>query len=341
MGKLVNISLLTLLSIISFNLNVLAAPPNSAKKIRWVLAHEPVGLFKEAADYFSTQIAKKTKGTVAVEVLTLPEYSAKYNNGKPVKQSEVVQYIRSGKIEMSQTYTTDLGELNPDLYVLDMPYIFRDHGHAKKVLEGKIGDSLLAGLASANLRGLAFTYSGGYRIIPSNKAITKIEDFAGLRIRTSNSPVAKDTFTMLGATPVPLGLDQIAEAVQNNTIEGAESTYPRFYSMKQNEFSKVLNDTKHSLFLTAIVVNDGTWSKLSGTEQALVKETAIEAARIEREKSVKDAVITLQKCMKEGINIVNLSKSEEQRFKKAVEPLYKKYENVFSSNLLGSISALK
>lgn len=331
--------LFTALSIFVFGLNAHSQSPPGKDiiKIRWVLAHEPVDLFKEAADFFSKEMKKKTNGKVLVEVMTVPEYERAYNGNKKMKSSEVVKYIQQGKIEMSQTYTTDLGVVNPDMFVLDLPFLFKDHGHAKKTLEGDVGEQLLAGLSQSNLRGLAFTYSGGYRIIPSNKPIAKVEDFKGLKIRTSNSPVAQDTFRMLGATPVPMGLDDISSAVATKRIEGAESTYPRFYSMKQNEFSSVLNDTQHSLFLTSIILNEKTWQSLSEQEKKAFKETAIAAARLERDQSIRDAVATREKCIEEGIKVYELSKSEQAKFKKVMAPLYEKYNNVFSKDLVAKI----
>lgn len=313
----------------------------SAQTIKWVLAHEPVDLFKEAAEYFSSEMRKKTGGQVIVEVMTLAEYENKYNGGKKIEQSAVVNFIRNGKIEMSQTYTTDLGVYNNDMYVLDMPFLFRDHTHAEKVLEGPLGDRLLAGLEDSNIRGLAFTYSGGYRIVPSSKAIKTVEDFKGLKIRTSGSPVAQDTFKALGAEPVPMALDKIELASKEKRIDGAESTYPRFYSMGQNKHSEFLNDTQHSLFLTSIIINNGVWQKLSTEQQKIFKETAIQAARLERKQSIRDSVETKKNCTKEGIPVVDLSREEQEKFKKLMVPLYKKYKNVFGNEIIAQIQRVK
>jgi tripartite ATP-independent transporter DctP family solute receptor len=310
---------------------------NSPKTIKWVLAHEPVRLFKDAAVKFSDEVKVRSGGRINVEVMTLPEYESKYADGKKLSYTDVVRLIQNGKIEMSQTYTTSLGTLEKDMYVLDLPFLFRDHQHASKVLEGKVGQKLLAGMESSHVHGLAFTYSGGYRVIPANTAINKVEDFKGMKIRTSNSPVAQDTFLLLGAKPMPMDLDDVANATKRGLIVGAESTYPRFYEMKQNEYSKVLNDTKHSLFLTSIVINNEFWASLTPELKKAVEDSAVSAARLERTQSIADAEVTKAKCREDGIQVVELPANEQKKMKEKTQGLYKKYESYFSPQLIKQI----
>lgn len=321
----------------SFLFTSFAIAAESIPTIRWVLAHEPADLFKEAADNFAKEVGAQTKGEIKVEVLTVAEYAKKYNQGQTIDNGDVIRKIQSGDIEMSQTYTTTLGFFNPDLYVLDLPFLFRNHDHAQKVLEGRTGERLLAGLTEKGIRGLAFTYSGGYRIIPSKKALSKIEDFKGLKLRTSSSPVAQDIFHSLGATPVPGTLDDVAIATKRGEIEGTESTYVRFYAMRQNEQANYLNDTGHSLFLTSIVVSDQFWKKVPDKYHSVLRQAAFNAARIERQHSIEGAEVTKGKCKNEGIPIVSFSKKEEERFRTATQGLYKKYQNYFSSDYIAQI----
>lgn len=332
------IFLLSLLVVSSFNVFA-SEKSDHTYKVKWVLAHEPVGLFTEAASQFAKEVTEKTNGHVKFEIMTLPEYEKKYNHSQKIKESEFVSKIQNNEVEMSQTYTTDLGVLNKSLYVLDLPYLFRDHEHAKKVLEGQVGEELLSGLASANIRGLAFTYSGGYRILPGTKQIKRLEDFEGLKIRTSNSPVAQDMLTMLGAKPVPLSLPRIESNLKNGTIDEAESTYARYFPLGTEKVAKVVNETNHSLFLTSIIINEKFWNTLPSDYQKIMKEAAIRAARVERNHSIEAIAETRKRCLENGIQIVTMDKKEEQRVRAALEPLYKKYRTVLGDKLVSSIEA--
>ncbi|MCB0420378.1 MAG: TRAP transporter substrate-binding protein [Bdellovibrionales bacterium] len=333
------------------SMNALAKEETKKGKyeIKWLLAHDPVSLFVEAANFFAREVEKRTNGEINVSILTTQDINLKDHNltqvynkkYKIISPDQVIQMLMNGDVEMTQTYTTSLGKYENKLWILDLPYLFRDHNHATKVLDGKIGEQLLAGLGKSNMKGLAFTYSGGFRILPTNgREIRKMEDFKGLRVGTSGSPVAKAVFEKLGGLGVSMPLVKGHEMTKKGLIEGIETTYPRLYSMHQNEVSKVMNDTKHSLFLTSIVVNQTFYKGLPQHLQKVVKEVAKEAAVLERNISIEDGIKTKERCKKDGFKVVELPVSEQQRIKKAVAPLHKKFKNIFDEKIISEIESI-
>jgi len=315
----------------------MAAP----QKVRWVLAHEPIELFLRAAKVFKEQMEDMAPGKLDFEIMTLGEYSERYAAGKKVTKHDLLDLMESGDIEMSQMYTSTLGRKhNRDMWALDMPYLFRDHEHAKTVLEGDIGQKLMNDMSvTTNVHGLAFTYSGGYRMIPANVAINKIEDFRGVPLRCNNSPIAAETFIAVGAEPVQLELEEINQAVADGRIEGGESTYARFYSLEQDKSCKMINDAEHSLFLTSIIIGKSFWSNLGQEMQDMLQVTATKAARMERKESIEDVTTIKEMCSKDQIDIVTLPQEERQRFEQATEYLYDKFDGMFSEGLVKNIRA--
>src|SRR5207244_3093365 len=113
--------------------------------------------------------------------------------------------------------------------------------------------------------------------------------------------------------------------------------YARFYALKQNEDSQYVNDTKHSLFLTSIIVGENFWKTLPEKYHSLFKEAAINAARLERKHSIEDAEATKEKCKTEGIPVVTLSVQEQERFKESTKGVYEKYRSYFSTDYVSQI----
>lgn len=309
------------------------------KTIRWVIAHEPIDLFLRAAERFKAQVLEQTNGALDIEILSLTEYSNKYNNGEKVTKHDLLRLMEEGVVEASQMYTTWLGDWNKDMYALDMPFLFRDHDHADKVLEGEIGQSLLDGLkAQSPVQGLAFTYSGGYRVIPSEKELDTVAAFRGMNIRTSKSPVAVDTFKALGANVVDsVELEEMNEAHSAGIIDGGESTYVRVLPLKQAEQFGTVNDTAHSLFLTSIIVGKEFYAGLDENTQKVLKDAALDAARLERKESVEQIDGIVDQCKAQGIKIVKMAEDETVKFKQATAHLYDKYMTVFSDNIIKKI----
>ena len=307
-------------------------------KVRWVLAHEPIELFIRAAKVFANEVNAKAPGQLDIEVMTMSEYSEKYNNGILVTKHELVDLLDQGRIEMSQTYTITLGKVNKDFFALDLPFLFADHDHASRVFEGPVGKGLLDSLQeSKKVKGLAFTYSGGFRIIPGNEPVSRIEDLRGMKVRTSHSPVAIDTFRAVGADVVPMELEELTDGLAQADVAIGESTYPRVYALGQNRVSKVVNHTEHSLFLTSILVGTDFWSTLTPELQEVVGLAAKEAARYERELSVADVELVQERCKQDGIEVVRMSTEEQSRFAQATQEVYAKYQDYFTTGLVDSI----
>jgi TRAP-type C4-dicarboxylate transport system substrate-binding protein len=313
----------------------------SKHHIRWVIAHEPIGLFLKAAERFSKEVNEKTNGAFNIEVLSLTDYAEKYNGGKRITKHDLLDLINSGAIEMSHIYTTWLADYNKDLHALDLPFLFQDHEHADRVLEGDIGTELLAGVTkNSNVRGLSFTYSGGYRIVPAKSAIRNLDDFAGLNLRTSRSPVAVETFKAVGANPMPhIELEEMNEAADAGVIDSGESTYVRIFPLKQNESFGVVNDTKHSLFLTSIIANEDFYNSFDAETKAILQEAALNTAREERRESVRDLPQIIAECEKNNIPVVELTSEAEAKFKSLSKGVYDKFKDYFTPGLVQRIQA--
>jgi TRAP-type C4-dicarboxylate transport system substrate-binding protein len=308
------------------------------KHIKWVLAHEPIELFIRAAKVFADEVNTRAPGQLDIEVMTMGEYAEKYNNGELVDKHSLVDLLDSGAIQMSQTYTITLGKINKDFFALDLPFLFKDHDHASRVFEGDIGAGLLDSLQETKkIKGLAFTYSGGFRIIPGNEPVAKIEDLRGIKMRTSFSPVAIETFRTLGADVVPMELEELSENLGSANVAIGESTYPRVYALGHDKVSKVINHTEHSLFLTSILIGTDFWNTLSADLQAVVAESAKVAARYERVISIDDVAKTQARAEADGIEVIKMSKEEQVRFAAETKVVYDTFADYFTPGLVTSI----
>ena len=309
------------------------------KHVKWVIAHEPIGLFLKVAERFAQEVNEKTNGMFDIEVLSLSDYADKYNNGKKITKYDLMDLINSGAIEMSHIYTTWLADYNKDLHALDLPFIFRDHAHADAVLEGTIGAELLAGVSKqSNIKAMAFTYSGGYRVVPANFRADTLQAWAGQTVRTSRSPVAVDTFKLLGAEPKEhIALEEMNEYADRGEITAGESTYVRVFPLEQNKSFKYVNDTAHSLFLTSIIVNQDFFGEFSAEVQEILATAAFNAARTERRESVADIPNILAQCAAEGVEVVKMSAEEECKFKEVTGQVYAMYADYFTPGLVENI----
>ncbi len=318
---------------------------SNTTKIRWVIAHEPLNLFLRAAEDFERRVnEQQSEHKIEVEIMTLSEYSQRYNDGVVVTKHDLLDLMESGKIEMSQMYTTWLAEkYEQDFLVFDLPFLFKDHDHATRVLEGNIGETLLAKLTDkSNVRGLSFTYSGGFRQMISNKKVSTLEELAGTPVRSNRNPVAQATISALGMKPVVAEVEDLRQVVVDGQAQGGETNYPRVYPLRQNEVTKTVIDTGHSLFLTSMIIGDRFWDSLSPAVQDVIKQAAVLAGREERAETIRDGARAEQRLVEEeGANIVKWTQEQRDAAKIALSGVYDQFSDTFTPGLVDSVRTLQ
>jgi TRAP-type C4-dicarboxylate transport system substrate-binding protein len=317
---------------------------NKPLKLRWVLAHVPYDLFLRSANIFAKTVFEKSNGQIEIEVLGADQYVDQYMSDEQVDTVEGVQFadlVHKGVVEMSQMYNTTLSHYNKDLRVLDLPFLFEDHTHAQKVLDGDIGLNMLRDLSeTSNIRGLAFTYSGGFRMIVGDKPVS-VDDLKGQKIRTSSSDAAIKTFEAVQANPVNVPIYKVTEALKDGVVDIGENTWARYFRTNIDSVARCVTDSKHSLFLTAIIINKQVWESLTPAMQGWMQEAALEAARSERAESLEDNEAAVARCKQEGIPVVEWDEAEVAQFKALTAPVYDYFENELTPGLIKSIKTIR
>jgi len=295
-------------------------------KLRWVISHEPVELFLRTADAFVKEINEKAGDRLEVEIIVEPE------------TPKLLNRLTAGEMEITHTESHFFGQWNKNFRVFDMPFLFRDHDHCTRVLDGQIGKALCQNLANhANMRGLGFTYSGGYRVIGSQEPIKTFEDLQNLRVVVNHNPVNSYTMNAVGAIPQlqlyaadNYGYDRIA----NNEVDASETTYIRFQRLSKG---KAVLKTNHSMFITVIAINETFFQGLDKDLKEIIETAAKNAAVMEREISIKDAEEFEKNCHANGVTITQLSSEDQKQFYDSVMPIYDEWKDQFLPGMIEHI----
>jgi len=294
----------------------------SSIDINWVVEHEPLHLFLRTAENFKTKISELSNDRINVNII--------------VKTPET-DYI---KADMRQLTTTVLGQYYSDFSVFDLPFLFKDHDHVSRVVDGKVGMSLLNQLGKVSkFQGLAFTYSGGFRTMVSKKPIKSLKDLENLTFSCQNSEIIADTYKILGVNPVQYKTDSDADLKKailespNIDFDGGETTLVRYDTVK--DFAPYITDTGHSIFMTTILIKKEFFEKLSEEDKNLLFSAAKYAAKKERENTIQDTEQFKKNANQHCKGMFEFDENELENFKNKTKKLYEKeYLNShFSPNL--------
>jgi TRAP-type C4-dicarboxylate transport system substrate-binding protein len=311
------------------------------RKIRWVLDHKPIELFVRTARAYDEKIRELTNNTVQVEIYTAKEYSEKFFGGAALPPNPLT-VVDSGDAEVTQVEIQWVGAFyNSDFFALEMPYLFRDHDHATRVLDGAIGKNLLDKLEqTGGSKGLAFTYSGGYRVFASNQPIMTADDFKQITCVGNFNPVRVDTVEALGCNVVPFSPSDAARPDLIGSIGTVETTLPRYELEAYDQGCNHIIATDHSMFLTSILVNKDFFASLTAEQQTAMQVAADHVSKLERQWTVAEAEeIENDSAMHKmkGIKFHKFADAEIDKLKDMVKPVYNKYRDVFSPCLIDNM----
>jgi tripartite ATP-independent transporter DctP family solute receptor len=262
---------------------------------------------------FADLVKERTKGEIVIEV---------YNNAQLGDEKTTVEQTQMGDIQFVRVPANLLSTINPALNALSMPYLYRDRGHAFRVLDGSIGNDFFESLTKDGLLGLCWFDSGSRHFYNSKRAVHTPADMKGLKIRVQETPLMMDLVSSLGASPTPMSYNEIYTGIQNGVIEGAENNWPSYMSQSHNEVAPFFTVDGHTRSPEMILVNFALWNKFTPEERELIKQAAIEAAAFQREEWARQETDYEKKALEKGVTVTKPTPEQYQLFMDAVKPIY-------------------
>lgn len=276
---------------------------------------ETLGLKK-----FKELVESKTEGNIIVEL---------YPNAQLGAAETYLDSLRQGVIQMASPGSV-MAQLQPLVAAPEMPFIFKDWDHAKKILTDPELTGILADgmIEKHGVRCVGFA-PRGFRVISSNKKISSMEDIKGFRIRTPNIPFYIKLFEALGASPVALPLTELFSALEQNVVTGQENPYATIETSKFYEVQDYIFESNHIFTTHGWFINEEFFQSLPENYQQIVIESAQEAIDyifeilVEQDEKAK-------KTMEEyGVEIIvpdeALKKQMEEAAQPALEFFYETY----------------
>ncbi len=195
-------------------------------------------------------------------------------------EKEMIEQAQVGALQIARISLGPMGSVVPELNAFNLPFVFRDPDHMKKVVLGPIGDEMLKKLSdhpNAGLIGLAWMSGGTRNVYNSKKPIKTMDDFKGLKIRMMGNPIFVDTMNAMGGNGVAMGYDQLINALQTGVVDGAENNEPSYSSGQHYRYAKYYSMTQHLIIPEILVFSKRTWQTLSKEDQDLIMKAAKES----------------------------------------------------------------
>ena len=188
---------------------------------------------------------------------------------------------------------------------------------------------------------IMYLMAHGPGIINSKKPINKLEDLKGLKIRCTGT--SSKVVSHLGGTPVAMAQNETYDALQKGVVDGAMSPIETAKGWKFAEVVKYHTMNYGSAYSLGffVVMNKQKWNALPKDVQATIQkinEEWIEKSAKAWDQSDKDG---LEYTKSKGNQVIYLSKQEDERWAKLVQPILNEYVGAMKAKNLPGDEALK
>ena len=254
-------------------------------------------------------------------------------------EKEMIEQTQVGAINILRTSLGPVGTVVPEVNVFNLPFIFRSQEHARAVIDGAIGDELLAKVSASPAKLAAIGWmDGGARSLYTKKLVKTPADLKGVKVRMMGNPLFVDTMNAMGGNGISMGYGEVFTALQTGVVDGAENNAPSYFTSNHyNTGAKYYTQTNHLIIPELLVVSKATWDKLSKDDQALLKKFGREAQMEQRALWDKSVAENTAKLKSAGVEFITV---DNKPFYEATAPVRAKYGANYAE-LIKRIEAVK
>ena len=269
---------------------------------------------------FAELLAAKSGGKMKVQEFPASQL------GNEMQQQSVLQ---GGVQQMSAPATTSLAGIVKEFGLVDFPFAVSTFAQADALLDGPLGQALIAKLPEKGLVALGYWDLGFRNVTNSKRPITKPEDIDGLKIRVIPNPVFLETFKAFKANPVPMPFAELYGALEAKAVDGQENPYAVILSNKFFEVNKFVSATNHVYAANIVLVSKRFWDRLSPVEQKIIADAAIEAQNWQRVVSREVSAKALGELTGKGMVYNDIPAAELAKMRAEVRVVYDKFSAAY------------
>ncbi len=268
------------------------------------------------AEKFAEIVAAKSGGKIKINL---------FPGGVLGGDAPTVSALQGGTVEMTVLNSGILASQVKDFEVYDFPFMFANGREADAVVDGPFGQKMHAKLLDKGIVGLGYWELGFRNITNSKRAISKVEDLDGLKLRVIPNAINVDWVKAVGGNPTPMAFPEVYAALEAKAIDGQENPLNVILANKFAEVQKFLVLSNHQYNPQSVIFSKKVWDTLSADEKKILQDAAMEAAAFQRKTSRDAAAGNLDALKKAGMTVTELPAAEQAKLREKFKPVVDKH----------------
>ncbi|MFK3780668.1 TRAP transporter substrate-binding protein [Agrobacterium sp. NPDC089420] len=227
-------------------------------------------------------------------------------------EKEVAENIRLGSVQASLSTVSSLSGWVPELQILDLPFLFRDADHVRKVVTGETGADLKTKLAAQQFIAADFINYGARHLL-TKEPVTRPEQLEGKKIRVIQSPLHTKLWSAFGTTPVGIPITETYNALATGVADAMDLTKSAYAGFKLYEVVPYLTETGHIWASGVVYYGAAFWNQLDDEEKKVLSEASSEGAQYFNQLIVEDEVKSVELALSKGGKVLQPEALDEWR----------------------------
>lgn len=209
-------------------------------------------------------------------------------------EKDVLRKIRIGQLDSGGFTGVGLGEIVPEVRILDSPFLFKTHEEVDYVT------SRLFDYFSKKFEEKGFILLGwaevGFVYVFTREPINSLEDMSGVKMwMWEGDPVAEAIFRAFGISPIPLSITDVMTSLQTNLINGVYVSPLACVAVQWYTKVKYMLDLPLADSNGAVLISKKKFNRLNDSEKKILRELSRkyfgELTRISREDNEKSLAL--------------------------------------------------
>ena len=273
---------------------------------------------------FAESVAAKSGGKIKVQL---------FLNGTLGSDQATLSAVKGGTVEMAVMNSGILASEVKALEIFDFPFLFANEKEADAIVDGPIGQKMHAALQDKGIVGLSYWELGFRNISTSKRALNKVDDIAGLKLRVIPNAINVDWVKALNANPTPLPFPEVYAALEQGAIDGQENPIAVIAANKFWEVQKYVALTNHQYNPQSVIFSKKVWDTLSPAERKIIDDSADAATKNQRAQSRASLAANLELLKKNGMTITQFPPAEVAKLREKMKPVIDKHSAALGSTV--------
>lgn len=241
-----------------------AQDATQTRTITYATLAPPGSVVARGLEAWSRELRRRTDGTLQLRI---------YTAGVQGDEPEVVQKIRTGRLDAGSVTATGLSLIHRPALVLQLPGTFY-RSEQLEAARRAIGPEIEAGMQSQGFRMLGWADIGRPHIF-SRREIRRPEDFASAHVWVRTDDLVLPAFyEIVPAQPVVLTVPEVLGALTARRVDTFLAPPAVALALQWSAHVTHMNDMPLGFLIGGSVVSERTFASLTEEQQAVLLETS-------------------------------------------------------------------